>query len=186
MKYTDREIQRLEAHLKTAKAYAELSYAQRLKVGAVLIKDDRIISIGYNGMPSGIDNTCEDVVKRQKVTPTKRINVLTQMPIHKTEEYEELVTKPGLVHAEMNVIAFAAKNGMSTDQCIMIVTHAPCHECSKLIIQSGIKKVIYETEYRLRDGIDFLEECGVKVERFQNAKEENRSSTAAGGREENI
>ena len=135
-----RSQQRINAHLNAAKAYAQLSYAKRLKVGAVLVKDDRIISVGYNGMPSGVDNDCEDEIDGQ------------------------LVTKPGLVHAEMNVIAFAAKNGMSTNQCIMIITHSPCFECSKLIIQSGIKKVLYETEYRLTEGLDFLRECGVEVE----------------------
>ena len=148
---SSRSQQRINAHLNAAKAYAQLSYAKRLKVGAVLVKDDRIISVGYNGMPSGVDNTCEDYVQDGPIA--------------------ELVTKPGLVHAEMNVIAFAAKNGMSTNQCIMIITHSPCFECSKLIIQSGIKKVLYETEYRLTEGLDFLRECGVEVERIYGQQE---------------
>lgn len=156
---SSRANQRLLAHLHAAKGYAQLSYAKRLKVGAVLIKDDRIISVGYNGMPSGVDNKCEDYVQDGPVA--------------------ELVTKPGLVHAEMNVIAFAAKSGVSTNQCIMIITHSPCYECSKLIIQSGITKVYYETEYRITDGIDFLRECGVDVERINGQQEEARPTAAA-------
>lgn len=135
----ERTKQRLHAHLKSAQAYGELSYAKRLKVGAVLIKDDRVISIGYNGTPSGRDNKCED---------------------------ESGQTKPEVVHAEMNVIAFAAKNGVSTNGCIMVITDSPCYECSKLIIQSGIKAVFYEREYRLIEGIYFLRDCGLIVEKI--------------------
>lgn len=133
--------------MQVARVYGGLSHARRLKVGAVLVKDDRIISIGYNGMPSGGTNTCEEYVLDGPIA--------------------ELVTKPGVVHAEMNVIAFAAKNGVSTEGCTMIVTDSPCYECSKLIIQSGIKKIYYDKEYRLTESLDFLREYGVKVERFE-------------------
>jgi dCMP deaminase len=138
---------KIKAHLKAAKAYAELSHAKRLRVGAVLIKDDRIISIGYNGTPSGMDNNCENIVAIKKKMPPGYI-------------YE---TKPEVVHAEMNVIAFAAKNGVPTDGCTMIVTHSPCFECSKLLVQAGVKSVYYETEYRLTNSLDFLKQCDVGV-----------------------
>lgn len=162
------------AHLNAAQGYAQLSYATRLKVGAVLIRDDRILSVGYNGMPSGVDNSCEDLVfppedKVKKVGPNEFIHSHTG----------ELVTKPGLVHAEMNVIAFAAKNGVSTKECIMVITHSPCYECSKLIIQAGISKVFYETEYRLTEGLDFLRDCGVEVERIYGREEETREASTS-------
>lgn len=142
--------------MKVAEVYAGLSYAKRLKVGAVLVKDDRIISIGYNGMPSGGTNECEFVLEgfEDLAKDPKTWNAA-------------LTTKPGLVHAEMNVIAFAAKNGVSTDGCAMVVTHSPCFECSKLIVQSGIKNIYYKQEYRLTESLDFLREYNVNVEKVK-------------------
>lgn len=143
---------RLSAHLKAAKAYAELSHAKRLQVGAVLVKDDRVISVGYNGMPSGMDNTCE-----------YESSGLADMEKLPDGSSTRIKTKPEVVHAEMNVIAFAAKNGMPTDGCTMIVTHSPCFECSKLLMQAGVKTIYYETEYRITDSLDFLKSGGVEV-----------------------
>lgn len=140
---------RLQAHLNAAQGYTKLSHATRLKVAAVLVKDDRIISVGYNGMPSGGSNQCE------------------------VFEGTKLITKPEVVHAEANVISFAAKNGVSTDGCTLISTHSPCFECAKLIIQSGIKEVYYETEYRITDSLRFLREYNIKVERI---KDEGKSA----------
>lgn len=145
-----RAKQKVTAHMNAAKAYSALSHARRLKVGAVLVKDDRIISVGYNGTPSGRDNNCEIVTKRTLEGPFVE---------------KELATKPEVVHAEMNVIAFAARNGVSTNGCTLVITHSPCYECSKLIVQSGITRVIYETEYRITEGIDFLRECNIDVEK---------------------
>lgn len=143
---------RLKAHLNAAQGYSELSHAKRLKVGAVLVKEDRIISIGYNGTPSGRNNTCEE--------PTGEVLTSTiPQPVMRT--------KPEVVHAEMNAIAFAAKNGVSTNECSMIITDSPCYECAKLMIQSGIKEVYYLREYRIKDGIKFLKECGIHVERIE-------------------
>lgn len=133
---------KLKAHLKVAQAYAGLSTARRLKVGAVLVKDDRPVSVGYNGTPSGYDNVCELYINGQ------------------------LETKPEAIHAEANVIAFAAKNGVSTDGCIMVITDSPCFECSKLIVQSGINAVYYQTEYRITDSLKFLEENNVLVQKI--------------------
>ena len=134
-----RQIQKINVHLNAAKAYSELSYAKRLKVGSVIIKDDRVISLGYNGTPSGMDNNCEN-----------EINGV-------------LVTKQEIVHSEANAILFAARNGISTNNCSLIVTYSPCFECAKMIIQSGIKEVYYEEEYRDISSIKFLRNCGVKV-----------------------
>lgn len=143
---------RLKAHLKAAKAYAELSHAKRLQVGAVLIKEDRIVSVGYNGMPSGFPNEAE-------YPPPDPRNYSPKL----RRDEAQPVTKPEVVHAEMNAIAFAAKYGVATDGCTMIVTHSPCFECSKLLMQSGVKKVYYETEYRLTDSLEFLKKGGIEV-----------------------
>lgn len=137
MKYSRKKI---NAHIKTAYTYAGLSYAERLKVGALLLKEDRIISIGYNGTTSGSDNGCEYIDKNNK-----------------------MVTKKSVVHAEMNVIAFAAKNGVSTEGCTMVVTDSPCYECSKLIIQSGVKSIIYDRPYRDVTAIDYLTNNNVAI-----------------------
>lgn len=167
MSSSARDHQVLLAHLKVAKAYAELSYAKRLKVGAVLVKDDRVISVGRNGTPSGRPNECETIDEVWKKYETEN-----------PDKYLSLMTsKPEVVHAEMNAIAFAAKSGVSTNQCIMVMTHSPCYDCSKLIVQSGIKKVYYETEYRITDGIKFLQECGVDVKRIYGSKEKIRKTT---------
>lgn len=134
--------------MKTAEVFAELSSARRLHVGAIVVKDDRIISIGYNGMPSGWDNNCEEEIK----WPNGEIRHLT--------------TKPEVLHAETNAIAKLAKNGNSSDGAVLFVTHSPCLDCAKLIYQSGINSVYYRNSYRSEDGILFLEKAGVKVEKI--------------------
>lgn len=122
-----------------AGVYSNLSHAERLKVGAVITKDDRIISIGYNGTPSGLDNTCE------------------------IEKNGKLVTKQEVIHAEANAILFAAKTGIATDKTMLVVTHSPCFECAKMIIQAGIKIVYYKELYRDDSPLDLLESAGVQV-----------------------
>lgn len=154
-----RFLQIIKAHLKAAEAYAELSYAKRLKVGAVLVKDGRIVSVGRNGMPPGGTNVCEE--KRPRWDEESFHN-----REHGGYKGTELVTKPGVCHAELNAIAFAARNGVATDGCIMVVTDSPCFECSKLLVQAGIKEIYYKTEYRLTDSLEFLREYGVKVEKI--------------------
>jgi len=134
-----RQKKDITANLKSAEIQASLSYANRLKVGAVLLKDGHIITNGRNGMPSGSSNICED---------------------------DEGNTRPEVIHAESNAICFAAKRGISTNDATLVVTHSPCFECSKLIKQSGIKVVYYKTEYRLTESLDFLKENGVKVEKI--------------------
>lgn len=127
-----------------AKRLSELSYARRLKVGAVIVRDDTVISYGYNGMPAGWDNNCEDTV-------------------WKSDESRELKTKPEVLHAESNAIAKLARSTNSGQGAAMFVTHGPCIECAKLIYQSGIQAVYYQQSYRDNSGIEFLKRSGVEV-----------------------
>ena len=134
--------------MKAAQVYAELSTAVRLQVGCVIVKDNTIIGIGYNGMPSGWDNVCE-TVKFKDFTGT----VLMR-------------SKPEVLHAETNAIAKVSRSSNSTDNADLFVTHAPCLECAKLIYQSGIKSVFYRDTYRSEEGIKFLQKCNVEVKQI--------------------
>lgn len=120
----------------TAKRFAELSHCERLKVGAIVVKEDRIISIGYNGMPSGWDNCCEFGGK----------------------------TKPEVLHAEANALTKLAKSTESGDGAILFCTHSPCIDCAKLIAQSGITDVYYAQDYRSKDGLIFLTKSGILIQ----------------------
>jgi dCMP deaminase len=139
----------IDAYMDTAERFAQLSSARRLHVGAIVVKDDRIISIGYNGMPSGWDNNCED-----EITPT--------LPYLQGDS-PVLKSKPEVLHAETNSIAKLAKSNESGLGATMFITHAPCLDCAKLIYQSGIESVLYRNSYRNTDGIDFLEKCKINV-----------------------
>lgn len=149
----------IAAYMKTAETFAALSTAQRLHVGAIIVKDDRIISIGYNGMPSGWDNTCEDKTYcedgeySEQVLP-KESNQWTKY---------KLKTKPEVLHAETNAIAKLARSTESGLDADLFVTHSPCLDCAKLIYQSGIKRVWFGTAYRDNAGINFLADSGVEV-----------------------
>ena len=123
-------------YLRMARIWAENSYCERRKVGALIVKDKMIISDGYNGTPAGFENVCED---------------------------ENPLTKPYVLHAEANAITKIARSGNNSEGATLYVTDAPCIECSKLIIQSGIKKVFYARQYRLTDGIDLLQRAGIEV-----------------------
>ena len=147
----------LGTYMKTAKLFAEHSSAVRKKVGAVIVKDDRIISIGYNGMPSGWDNTCEYVADVHPNDSRYDYNNFTK----------ELKTRPEVIHAESNAIAKLAKSTESGNGASMFITCAPCVECAKMIYQSGIKEVFYEEEYRSNDGIDFLNKCGLSIRQIK-------------------
>jgi len=136
----------IDAYMKTAEIFAGLSSARRLHVGAIIVKDDRIISIGYNGMPSGWDNNCED-----------------EIPDITGDNEFTLKTKPEVLHAETNAISKLARSNEAGDNSTMFCTHAPCLDCAKLIYQSGINSVYYRNSYRSEDGIQFLEKCNVKV-----------------------
>ena len=139
------------AYMKTAETFGSLSSAKRLQVGAIVVKDNRIISIGYNGMPSGWDNCCEDHFT---------------MINDKGERFIETKTKSEVIHAEANAIAKLARCTESGDNSTIYITHAPCIECAKLIYSSGITNVYYRNEYRSEDGIEFLHKCGLEVEQI--------------------
>jgi len=132
-----------------AKRVSELSHAKRLQVGAVIVKDDTVISYGYNGMPSGWDNNCEDKVFFNE----------------KGKQFLEpqLVTKSEVLHAESNAIAKLAKSNNSGLDADIFITHSPCVECAKLIFQSGIKRVFFATYYRDCKGVQFLRKSGIEV-----------------------
>ncbi|MBO7203977.1 MAG: dCMP deaminase family protein [Bacteroidales bacterium] len=128
------------SYLEMAKVWARNSYCTRRKVGAILVKDRMIISDGFNGTPSGFENICEDEVTGK--------------------------TKPYVLHAEANAISKIAKSGNNSEGATLYVTDAPCLECSKLIIQAGIRRVVYMIEYRVRDGIELLERAGIEVTKY--------------------
>ena len=129
-----------QRYLRMARIWAENSYCQRRKVGALIVKDKMIISDGYNGTPSGFPNVCEDA---------------------------EGLTKAYVLHAEANAITKIARSGNNSDGATLYVTDAPCIECAKLIIQAGIKRVIYARSYRLSDGIDLLKEADIEVQQIE-------------------
>ena len=147
----------IDAYMKTAETFAELSHARRLHVGAIVVKDDRIISIGYNGMPAGWDNNCEDEIGHVLDVDENVVEI-------------RLKTKPEVLHAETNCIAKLAKSNESGLGATMFITHAPCLDCAKLIYQSGISSVLYRNSYRDTGGITFLVKSGVKVEQVEKGQ----------------
>ena len=146
------------AFMKVANTFAELSTAKKLNVGCIIVKEDRIISIGYNGMPSGWTNDCEIIEKP---------HWMTWDPV---DDYSQcrLITKPEVLHAEANAITKLAKSSESGLGATLFVTHEPCIECAKLIYQSGIDTVYYENEYHAGkgSGLQFLIQSGVTVEKL--------------------
>lgn len=133
---TDKQIQFDRSYLEMAEVWSKNSYCKRRQVGALLVKNKMIISDGYNGTPSGFENVCEDETGK---------------------------TKPYVLHAEANAITKVAKSGNSSEGATMYVTTAPCLECSKLIIQAGIKRLVYRDNYRITDGIDLLKKVGIEI-----------------------
>jgi len=141
----------IAAHMKSAFNYAECSTAKKLKVGCVIVKDDRIISIGYNGMPSGWSNECEIYsffTEDGKQLPS-----------------QIMITKPEVLHAEENAITKLARSNDSGDGATAFITHSPCLSCARLLYSSGIVRVYYTHEYRNSDGLDFLKKCGIGVDK---------------------
>ena len=132
----DKQLTLDKRYIRMASIWAENSYCTRRQVGALIVKNQRIISDGYNGTPSGFENICED---------------------------ENNVTKPYVLHAEANAITKIARSNNSSDGATLYVTASPCIECAKLIIQSGIKRVVYSEKYRLEDGLELLKRAGIEV-----------------------
>ncbi len=138
-----------QAYMQTAQTFAELIHARRLIVGCIIVKDDRIISIGYNGMPAGWDNNCEHEMK----WPNGEIRFLQ--------------TKDEVLHAESNAIAKLARSVESGEGASLFVTHSPCLDCAKLIYQAGVARLYFGAQYRDTAGIEFLNKSGVVVEQLQ-------------------
>ena len=129
-----------KSYIEMAFVWARNSYCKRMQVGALIVKENMIISDGYNGTPSGFENLCED---------------------------ENNITKPYVLHAEANAITKVAKSNNSSNGATLYVTDSPCIECAKLIIQAGIKRVVYSRKYRITDGLDLLNRAGVVVEQLE-------------------
>ena len=130
------------AYMQTARTFAELSHAKRMKVGAIVVKDDRILSIGYNGTPSGWDNTCEEIVDG------------------------ELVTRSSVIHAEANCLAKLSKSHDTSTGASMFTTLSPCIHCAKQIYTAGITDLYYDIPYRDMEGIEFLELAGISIQQL--------------------
>ena len=167
----------IKLYMDWARRCAELSHARRLHVGAVIVKDDTVISYGYNGMPAGWDNNCEDQVWDKGAG-----GWLSPEEIEEQYPYEGwhegagrnvrygLKTKPEVLHAESNAIAKLAKSNNSGSGADLFVTHMPCLDCAKLIYQSGISRVWYGENYRDDSGVKFLEKSGVEVKQIKEEK----------------
>lgn len=134
----------INAFMDTAERFAQLSSAKRLQVGAVIVRENRIVSIGYNGMPSGWSNECEEMV-------------------HGSDDTVYLTTKDEVIHAEANALIKLARDGERGNGSDLFCTHSPCMHCAKLIYGAGIKTVYYRSEYRDTAGQDFLKKCGIEV-----------------------
>jgi dCMP deaminase len=145
----------IKLYMTIAQTVAGMSHARRLNVGAVVVKDDRVISMGYNGMPAGWDNNCED--------ETVELYSGFEGAIHRTV----LKTKPEVLHAESNAIAKLARSTESGEGADIFITHSPCIDCAKLIYQSGIRRVWFGKNYRNGDGIEFLKKSGVEVSQIE-------------------
>jgi dCMP deaminase len=134
-------------YIKMAQTWAELSHATRKKVGALIVKNNTIIADGYNGTPSGFENECEEAINNEDGS------------------FKEYKTKWYVLHAESNALAKVAKSTQSCDGATLYITYSPCTDCSKLILQSGIKKVVYLEEYRDIAGLDFLRRAGIEIKK---------------------
>lgn len=145
----------VDAYMDTAQRFAQLSTAKRLQVGSIIVKDNRIISIGYNGMPYGWSNDCEyeETYMHQPTAGDDYVEVRTGI----------LVTKPEVIHAEANAISKLARDGESGKDAVLFCTHAPCIHCAKLIYGAGIREVYYRDVYRDTKGLEFLEKAKVRI-----------------------
>jgi dCMP deaminase len=155
----------INAYIDIAHRVAELSHARRLKVGAVIVKDD-VITYGYNGMPSGWDNDCE---YREYFYYGHSFGESAADYFDQTDDdgkMYRLKTRPEVLHAESNAVSKMARSTVSADGADMFITHSPCIDCAKLIFQAGVRRVFYSTEYRSRAGVEFLQKSGITVEQI--------------------
>ena len=156
----------IDAYMDVAKRFALLSPAKKLQVGAIIVKDDRIVSIGYNGTPAGWDNDCEYKEYPDKWSGRHEYVDLDYPSKDSNGNYYRLVTKDEVIHAEANAIAKLAKSNESGDGSMMFLTHSPCIHCAKQIYTAGIRKVFFNEMYRSSEGLDFLSKCKVEVEQI--------------------
>ena len=164
----------IDLYMDWAARTADLSHARRLQVGAVIVKDDSVISYGYNGMPAGWDNNCEDKVWDKGaggwLDPDE---IIAKYPYEGWHEGAQrnvrygLKTKPEVLHAERNALdKLARRGGVGSKDSSLFTTHAPCLECAKSIYGAGVKEVFYNQDYRSDDGVYFLKKCGIKIEKI--------------------
>lgn len=165
----------IDMYMDWADRTAQLSYAKRLQVGAVIVKDDSVISYGYNGMPAGWDNNCEnkEFMSGDAGGWLDPEEIEERWPFVATSDEDgayigryRLKTKPEVLHAESNAIAKLARSSQSGRDADIFVTHAPCLDCAKLIYQSGISSVYYRNSYRDVAGVEFLEKSGITVKQL--------------------
>ena len=154
--------------MQAASVYAQLSTAQRLQVGCVIVKDNTIIGIGYNGMPSGWNNNCEEVHFVLKDECYKSDEFMLHNGYREAaHSWVKLKSKPEVLHAETNAIAKVSRSTNSSEGASLFVTHAPCLDCAKIIYQAGIKEVYYQHTYRDISGIEFLKKCNIDVQQVE-------------------
>ena len=166
-----------ETMLATAKLFGELSYCEKKKVGAVIAKDGRILATGYNGTISGFDNQCETYSTCITCNGTGDTllsfrDTITEVCPNCNGLGKKLVTSPYVIHAEQNVLMFCAKNGIPTDGTTMYITLSPCSTCAKLIVQAGIKRVVFLEIYKMLGGLEFLKLAGVELVYWEVKKQE--------------
>lgn len=159
----EKDLKYNQVYMETAKVFSKLSWAVRKKVGAVIVKNGTIISQGWNGTPTGFDNSCE-ITKNCTCFGGTDLDLRKCKKCNGSGKFKE--TKPEVIHAEMNAILKLAKSTMSSDGASLYVTLSPCLECSKLILQSGIKEIYYLEEYRDNSGLQFLEKSGIIVKQI--------------------
>lgn len=148
--FTEKELKYHTLYMDIAERVAQMSYAERLKVGAIVEKDGRIISMGFNGMPSGMDNVCEHCF----------------VAGNGTYDHIQLVTRKEVIHAERNAIDKLSSSNESGKNAVMYITHSPCLECAKSIHTSGVQAIFYKEEYRSTEGVDLLQKLGVAVHKL--------------------
>ncbi len=154
-----------ERYLAMAKEWSKMSHAKRKKVGCLIVKDEQIISDGYNGTPSGFDNNCEEV-----------FYTCDERDFYKDQEWEldrgkekffKLKTKPEVLHAESNALMKLARSTNSSEGATIYCTYSPCFDCAKLIVQSGVKRFVYNETYRNTEGLDLLKKAGVEIVNYE-------------------
>jgi dCMP deaminase len=154
-----------KTYLKMAQAWAEMSHATRKKVGCLIVKDERIISDGFNGTPSGFDNDCEEVFYTYDERDFYR-DQEWQLDKGK-DKFFKLKTKPEVLHAESNALMKLARSTNSSEGATIYCTYSPCFDCAKLIVQSGVKRFVYNETYRKTEGLDLLKKAGVEIAKYE-------------------